>query len=345
MTSSWRLLGMAAALNATLGAGAAAAQQVLVRNAPPGAPVELVVNAATAITGTANDQGEATLAFTVPEKDGKAEMDANIFVDVCEKIRRVLIVDQARAVPAPAAGCDRREVSGLFWVRSVNTIVIDVGAAKPTLLLIRGEYNPPKPNVDEQGEPIPRAPLPKGFMMSGGGGLSNMSTTLALACGNAPCTPKNSQMTYTFGVTYWFTRWLGVEGSFVKPRAFNASGGVPDLFSFDTDVEADIWTIVGKVGVPAGPVRLYFQGGLNYHQATVTTSQTMALETQTFEFQTKGWNWVAGGGAEVWIKPKVAIYGEIGFAKIKGEAIGGGEAAVDDRARFILGGVRVRLGG
>lgn len=347
MTSPWRLLGMAAVLNVTLGAGAAAAQQVLVRNAPAGTALEVVVNAGTAVTGTANAEGEATLPFTVPEKDGKAEMDANIFVDVCDKLRRVLIVDQTRPVPPAAAGCDRREVSGLFWVRRVNTIVIDVGAAKPTLLLIRGAYNPPEPDVDEQGEPIPRAPLPKGFMMSGGGGLSNMSDTLSLACGNAPCTPKNSQPTYTFAVTYWLTRWLGVEGSFVKPRAFNASGGFPDSFAFDTEVDADIWTVVAKGGVPAGPMRLYIQGGMNYHQATAKTTQTMTGQslTQTFEFQTKGWNWVAGGGAEAWIKPKVALYGELGFAKIRGDATGGGEANIDDRARFILGGVRVRLGG
>lgn len=348
MTSRWRLLGLAAALNVTLGAGAAAAQQVLVRNAPAGVAVELVVNADTAATGTANAQGEATLAFEVPEKDGKAEMDANVFVDVCDQLRRVLIADQTRpAPPPPAAGCERREVIGLFWVRSVNTIVIDVGAAKPTLLLIRGAYNPPKPDVDEQGEPIPRDPLPKGFMMSGGGGLSNMSTTLALACGNAPCTPKSSQLTYTFAVTYWLTRWLGVEGSFIKPGAFTASGGIPDSFAFDTGIEADVWTIVAKGGVPAGPMRLYLQGGMNYHQATVTTSQTMTGQSpaQTFEFQTKGWNWVAGGGAEAWIKPKVALYGELGFAKILGDARGGGEVSLDDRARVILGGVRVRLGG
>ena len=347
MTSRWRLLGMAAALNVTLGAGAAGAQQVLVRNAPAGTAVELVVNADTAATGTANDAGEATLAFKVPEKDGKAEMDANVFVDVCDKLRRVVISDQTRPAPPPAAGCERREVSGLFWVRSVSTIVIDVGAAKPTLLLIRGAYNPPKPDVDEQGEPIPREPLPKGFMMSGGGGLTNMSNTLALACGNAPCTPKNSQLTYTFGVTYWVTRWLGVEGSFIKPGAFNASGGIPDSFAFDTEIDADIWTIVAKGGVPAGPMRLYIQGGMNYHQATATTTQTLTGQsvTQTFEFQTKGWNWVAGGGAEAWIKPKIALYGELGFAKIRGDARGGGEAQIDDRARFILGGVRVRLGG
>jgi opacity protein-like surface antigen len=347
MTSPWRLLGVAAVLNMTLGAGAAAAQQVFVRNAPAGTALEVVVNAGTAVTGTANAEGEATLPFTVPEKDGKAEMDANIFVDVCDKLRRVVIVDQTRPAPPAAAGCDRREVSGLFWVRRVNTIVIDVGAAKPTLLLISGTYNPPRPDVDEQGEPIPREPLPKGFMMSGGGGLSNMSNTLTLACGNAPCTPKNSQPTYTFAVTYWLTRWLGVEGSFIKPRAFNASGGIPDSFAFDTEVDADIWTVVAKGGVPAGPMRLYIQGGMNYHQATAKTTQTMTGQslTQTFEFQTKGWNWVAGGGAEAWIKPKIALYGELGFAKIKGDATGGGEAAIDDRARFILGGIRVRLGG
>ena len=347
MTSRWRLLGLAAALNVTLGAGTAAAQQVLVRNAPAGVAVEVVVNATTAATGTAGAEGEVTLPFKVPEKDGKAEMDANVFVDVCDKLRRVLIVDQARPAPPPAAGCERREVSGLFWVRSVNTIVIDVGAAKPTLLLIRGSYDPPKPNVDEQGDPIPRDPLPKGFMMSGGGGLTNMSRSLTLECGNAPCTPKNSQLTYTFAVTYWVTRWLGVEGSFIKPGDFTASGGEPGQYAFDAKIDADIWTVLAKGGVPAGPMRFYIQGGMNYHQATSTSTQTMTGQslTHTLAFETKGWNWVAGGGAEAWIKPKIALYGELGFAKIQGDARAGGEAKIDDRARFILGGLRVRLGG
>ena len=64
----------------------------------------MVVNAATVGNGTVDDTGEATVAFTLPEKDGKAEMDANVFVDVCDKIRRVVIVEASAPGAAGARG-------------------------------------------------------------------------------------------------------------------------------------------------------------------------------------------------------------------------------------------------
>jgi hypothetical protein len=91
-------------------------------------------------------------------------------------------------------------------------------------------------------------------------------------------------------------------------------------------------------------VRIYGQGGTNYHQSTVTTTETITAALQKIEFQTKGWNWVYGGGAEVWIK-KVAIYGEFDVAWIKGNARAGGEAKIDDRARMFLTGIRLHVGG
>src|SRR5688572_15482108 len=114
MKSPWRLLGMAAALNMVLGVGTASAQRVMVRHLPAGTPVEVVLNTETAGTGTVDESGDVTVPFTIPEKDGKAELDANVFVDVCEKVRRVVIVEAARPAPPPAAGCDRKEITGLF---------------------------------------------------------------------------------------------------------------------------------------------------------------------------------------------------------------------------------------
>ena len=46
MTSPWRLLALAAALQITLGIGTASAQRVLLRHAPPGSPVQIFLNAA-----------------------------------------------------------------------------------------------------------------------------------------------------------------------------------------------------------------------------------------------------------------------------------------------------------
>ena len=347
MKSPWRLLGLAAALNITLGLGTASAQRVMLRHVPAGTPVEVILNAETVGTGTVGDDGDVIIPFTLPEKDGKAEMDANVFVDTCPKLRRVLIVDRNRAAAPVAEGCERREISGLFWVRRVNTMVIDVASPNPTLLLINGTYTPPKPvSPDEEaGESKPHAPLPKGFVMFAGGGLTKFRDFLFLQCGNAsPCSGDERPVSYGFGATLWLTRNFGVEGSYLHPRSLKVSGG-GDTYTFKTDLSADIWSILGKAGVQAGPVRIYGQGGLNYHQATLTTKETIDVATQKFETQTKGWNWAYGGGMEIWIKRKVALYGEFDRAKIKGKATGGGEAKIDDRATALLVGLRVHVGG
>jgi len=96
MTSPLRLLGMAAAFSVTLGLGTAAAQRVMVRHLPAGTAVEVVLDAATVGTGTVDESGDVTIPFTLPEKDGKAEIDANIFVDVCDKTRRIVEAKKRR---------------------------------------------------------------------------------------------------------------------------------------------------------------------------------------------------------------------------------------------------------
>lgn len=347
MKSPLRLLGMAAALNVTLGLGTAAAQRVMVRHLPAGTPVEIVLNADAVGTGTVDESGDITIPFTLPEKDGKAEIDANVFVDVCEKIHRVVIAEATRPALPPAEGCERREISGLYWVRRVNTIVIDMAPANPTLLLISGSYTPPRPRTPEEeasGEAIPHAPLPRGLVMFAGGGITAFRDALSLACGNTQtCAGDASPYAYTFGATYWLTRNFGIEGSFLHPAKLKASGG--DGFTFDTTQNADIWNILGKVGVQGGPVRLYGHGGMSYHQATHTTNQTIGEATQRFEVQTKGWSYVYGGGAEIWVKPRVAIFGELDFAKVKGDATDESEVTIDDRARSLLVGIRVHIGG
>jgi hypothetical protein len=60
MMAPWRPLVLTAALNITV-VGVAAAQTVIVTNAPPGSPVELTLNAATVGSGTADPKGVATL--------------------------------------------------------------------------------------------------------------------------------------------------------------------------------------------------------------------------------------------------------------------------------------------
>jgi opacity protein-like surface antigen len=340
MMKLWRLLVMAAALNLTAGAAIAAAQTVMVRNAPPGTPVEFVLNDTVAGTATVDPAGIATLELGMP---ATAEMDANVFVDVCDKTRRVLVVDRnKRASPAPS-GCDRREVSGLFWVRRINTLVVDVGSAQPTLLLVRGSYTPPKPVVEGQEPEGTKRPSPKGVTLFGGGGLGKFRDALLIACGNAPgCEGDEGGLGYSFGGTFWFTRWLAAEGGYLKPRQLKTTGG-DETFSFESNFDVDVFPIVAKVGFPAGPFRPYGIIGGNYHQSEMTLTQTIDAATQTFGQRTHGWGWMYGGGAEGWVTDKVALYGEFTFAQVKGKAEDGGEGFVDDRLRFLGFGLRIRL--
>src|SRR5215208_690583 len=113
MTRLWRLLAMAAALNVTARPAIAAAQTVLVRKAPPATTVELLLNDAVVGTGTTSPEGEVSLDLKMTQP----ELDANIYVDVCEKSRRVMVVDHNRRPPALPAGCDRRDIGGIFWLR------------------------------------------------------------------------------------------------------------------------------------------------------------------------------------------------------------------------------------
>ena len=45
----------------------------------------------------------------------------------------------------------------------------------------------------------------------------------------------------------------------------------------------------------------------------------------------------------MWVTPKVALFGELSLARVKGKAEDGGDGLVDDRLRFIAFGVKIRL--
>src|SRR4029453_16231400 len=98
MVNRWRLVTMTAAVVMGM-APLVSAQTVYLRNAPVGSNGEVVVNAASAGKGVVDAEGEAKIAFTLPE--GKAELDASVFVDTCEtgKLRKVIISDHARQPP------------------------------------------------------------------------------------------------------------------------------------------------------------------------------------------------------------------------------------------------------
>jgi hypothetical protein len=341
MRIRWRIVATAAA--GILGmAGAASAQTVYLRNAPAGSRVEVIVNAASAGTGTVDADGEAKVPFTLPE--GKTEMDSSIFVDTCDKLRKVVIVDRNRQPPAPAEGCERREISGIYWVRPINTVVVDAGTPTPSLLLVRGTYTPPKPTAEGEEASTPAKPLPTGLLMFAGGAYTNFRDAGDLFCGNAtPCSQKTAGFSYAFGATLWLTRFVGFEGAYIHPHEVTASGG--DTYAFNSSLDSDVWVAMGKLGAQVGVVRLFGQGGMNYHEATTTTSETIDVGSQKFQFKTKGWSWIFGGGMEAWIgkNQRMAIFADGGIMRIQGDAESGGEARIDDRLKYLTAGVKLRI--
>ncbi|MEN3337475.1 MAG: hypothetical protein V7647_1151 [Acidobacteriota bacterium] len=348
MQRPWMAIVLAAALNVSAGAAIAAAQTVTVINAPPAAVVEVVLNGATVATGAADSAGAATLNAKMKDAIGKVEIDANVFVDLCENRRRVLIVEVGASSGAVEPGCDRRQISGLYWVRPVNTIVVNLAGTAPTLLLIKGAYAIPTPGPDgttatTESHPRVWTHVPKGLVLSGSGGLSKFSDAVASACGNVtPCTGHDSGLAYSAGAAYWITRFLGVEGTYFKPKTVKSQGG--DIFTFNSTLDPDVWSLAGVLGAPVGPARIYGKGGLDYHQATSTTVETINSASQTLAFRTKGFGWLFGGGLDVWVSSHVGLFAELDFARIKGDAEGGGEAVTDDHLRLLVGGLRIHLG-
>ncbi len=349
MTNAWRLPVMAAAV--MLGcASAASAQSVMVRHLPPGSAVEAVINTGPAISGTANQDGDVTLVFpasTPLGPGGKAEMDANVFLDTCKAVHRVVIFDRAKTPPPAADDCDRREITGVFWVRRVNTLVVDTATSTPSLLLIKGKYVPPPPPKPESasGEDEtqkPRRKSPVGPMIFGGGGLGTYSAIAGETCGLvSPCSTNQTAINGTAGIQFWMKEWLGIEGSYLRPKQFNASGG--DTFTFNTGVTADIYSVNGLVGAPLGLVRPYAKGGVNFTASSSTTVETIDVSSQTIAFKTRGWGYAYGGGVDVTIGKRIIGFAEVDFLKLNGGAVGGGPAQLDDKYTAIVIGARLQL--
>ena len=338
MTRLWRLLAIAAALQVTAGAAIAAAQTVLVRNAPPGLDVEAVLNDTVTAKGTTSPAGEVSLDLKLPVP----ELDANIFVDVCDKLRRVLVVDHNKRPSAPPAGCDRRDISGVFWVRPVNTLVVDLGGAQPTMLLIRGSYTPPKPPPAEGEEEVHKIfPTPTGLTLYGSMGQGIFRDAILIACGNVACDGSDRGLAYSFGGGFWFTRWVGVQGGYLKPRQVAAKGG--EGFTFESKFDVDVFTVTGLAGVPIGRVRPYGIFGGDFHQSATNLTETIDTATQLFAHKTHGWSLVYGAGMEVWATKKIAVFSELSVSRLKGKAEDGGEALLDDHLRYFGVGVKIRL--
>ena len=335
MSNPLRLLSLAAVMILGM-AASAAAQTVMVRGAVPGESIEVVLNGAVAGTGTIDATGVGTAAFTVPAGNaGRPEMNARLFIESCGKVRRVHIVEQNRQPPAAQADCPRSDVGGVYWIRQRSTIVVNVANAIPVILLRQGSYNP---NAGR------RRPSPTGVVLFGGGGLAQFPEVFLARCGAViqECSGDETVGAYTVGATFWVTRWLGMEASYTKPSKLTGSG-IWDPFTFTEEVDVRVVNLVGKLAAPIGPVRLYAQGGGNWHEGTATTVQTLGTESQTLEFKAEGWGWTIGGGIEAWVAPRFALYGEANISQLNGEAIDNTVGTFENRMRTFTFGARVKI--
>ncbi|MGH9313941.1 MAG: hypothetical protein ACRD1S_12185 [Vicinamibacterales bacterium] len=356
MTKRLRPLALAAAVNLSVCVGGAAAQTVFVRNAASGHAVEVVINDARAATGTVDAAGEARLPVDLQATVGKPEMDANLYADSCAKAIRIFIVGAGRQPAPPEAGCARSLIPGLYWVRTENTLVVNMAGQPPNLMLIVGKYTPPSPGTED----VPRSwpPAPTGIVAFGGGLFGQYRDYSTIQCGDvANCEADDGGMGYQAGGAFWIKRFVGGEATYVKLPSATANGGGTG-FRFASSIDASLVTVAGLVGVQGGPMRFYGKIGSAFHRATSTTIQTIddrtatvddapvTIEggTQTFERTTEGWGWLFGGGAEAWLNRNVGLYGELNFAQLSGNPTSGGEGELDDRAMLIYFGVRVHIG-
>ncbi len=356
-----RSLLLAAALTVTVAAGQATAQTVVVTKAPPGAAIELGLNAATIGTATADAAGMATLKVDLESRGKKPNADVRILVDVCEKARRVTLLETGWEAPSPAAGCTRSEIFGVFYLQKITTLVVSAAEQAQAVWLKQGPApdtwlrDPPPETEKKTGSDTL---VPKGFLLYVGAGLSKYANASTVSCGTqTACARDDTQIAVRIGGDYWIKPYLAVSGGFLKPWGAKAEGS-GNGYRFETSLSPNIVTITGKVGAPLGRLRVYGESGAAYNWTTRTTSQTMNEititvdglpvvvpgGTQVFELKTEGWSWMWSGGGEFWLTPIAAVWGEFSWVKLVGKASGGGEGSLNDTVTSVAGGIRLSLG-
>lgn len=314
----------------------ASAQTVIVRNAPAGDAIEVFVNSTKAATGVADAKGESKVTISLHGAGVEGDMDSRVYVDVCNRLRRIHVVNRNLQPAAKEDSCERREINGIFLVRPRSTLVVDAGALIPTMLLRQGKYDPSAGKV--------RVLAPRGLIAFGGGGISQFDNPVRVSCGTVnDCDGDSAVLAVSAGADFWVTKWLGVEGAYMKPRKITTQGA-GGFFKFTDTYDAHLASVSGKVGFPVGRARLYGKGGGLFHSATTTSVMTIADVDQTLRLRTQGWSWIAGGGIEVWISPKFALFGEANFGRIRGDAVGDRiEGEAHDNLTALVAGFRVKI--
>jgi hypothetical protein len=358
---SVRHLPLALVVAASLGLGTASAQTVIVQSAPPAAAIELVLNGISVVTTTADGNGDATLTVG----SSASETDVLVFIDSCSDRVRVQLNGRGQQAAPPLPGCTRVDVGSMFIMRPITTFVMDITPSvavhvaqgpAPGQWLLRGPARP-------RGTTLSGTPT-TGFVLSAGVGGSIFGDLADKACGDVTgCLTTHGGIALEASAEYWFTRWVAAQVGYVRPADVGTTGsgttGIGTGFHFDSNIQTRLFTIAGKGGVSAGPARIFGLGGVNHHEATYTSSETINDTTvvvngvtqvvkggtQSYAQKTSGWDWMAGGGVEAWVNQWIAIAGEVDVAKIKGDFISGGGSGVDELMWLAFIGLHVRLGG
>ena len=358
MRQRWQTCGLAAAIILIGCVRAANAQTVIVKGTPSGMTAELSVNGTSVGTATPDAEGLATIAVPAASEFA-AETRTNLYIDRCATSRRVHLAGAALAPPAEG-GCVREALTWAFLVRRDSTFVIDISGTSPLVRMRRGRapeawlrYGPGEEEVAS-----PWGPTPTGLVVFGGAGLALFNNLADVACGNVGCATDESKASFAFGATYWVLPFLGVEAQYVKPSVASVEGNQIG-YRFGSTLESRIFTVAGNVAAPLGRVRLFGRVGMNRHQTLMITTQTVddatrtnedgsttliPGATQTYNFETKDWGYLFGGGAEVWLTRHIAAYGDLSRVALGGDVIGYPEATASNAAWLIHGGIRVRIG-
>jgi hypothetical protein len=350
---------LAATVHVAIGATLASAQTVVVRHAAPGATVELVLNGSPAGTAQANAQGIATVTATTPLD---ASIDANVWLEACGEAHRVIVARRS-APPTPDPVCRRTQIEGLFLVQRLTSMVVDVRG--PSLLLRQGSVpddwlrDPIRATAGESDAPQPpRPPLPPltGLMLFGGAGLELVSDFASQYCGDVTSCSDSAPPQFTGGVAWWFTDFIAAEARYDYLGKSEVEGS-STAFRFTTTREGSVLALAARAGVRAGRVRPFGRAGMSFHEATVTTTQTVNETTvtidgapqtvpggtQIIQMRTSGWAPVYGGGAEIWLSQRIGIYGEVQRLGLKGADDRGAEIDIDDAVTTVQAGVTIRF--
>src|SRR4030095_13698108 len=128
--------------------------------------------------------------------------------------------------------------------KQISTLVVDFGGPSPTLLLRQGKVSLAPPRSWDGGR--------TGLILSAAAALTSLADATAVACGNVTdCSGEKSGVGYSVGAEYWFPLLLAPAGTYIKPAKATAAG-TGDKFHFTSDLEPEIVTAAGKVGIPAG---------------------------------------------------------------------------------------------